>query len=237
MKEFTELVSPTLTALFVKEITKSILSGRLMIGEKLPNERELAKMMKVSRAVIKGGVAQLASKGFLEVVPRTGVFVADYKRQGTPETLQSVLEHNGGKLDAPTLDSLYEMRENQETHIVRLAAERRTEMDLVNLYSQMEILESASSPQKLAEETFRFYHTLAIASGNLVYPLLVYGNRKLYTSLFLSVYRQVPKEERLRKMKCLVGLIEKGKADEAVACALDLIKWGKKMVNKYYSHL
>ena len=58
-----------------------ILSGRLMVGEKLPPERELAESMQVSRAVVNSGITELARKGFLIIKPRVGTFVADYRRQ------------------------------------------------------------------------------------------------------------------------------------------------------------
>ena len=49
---FRELVSPSLTELFVKELEGMILSGELLPGQKLPPEREMAKRMKVSLAVV-----------------------------------------------------------------------------------------------------------------------------------------------------------------------------------------
>lgn len=232
MNEFRELVAPSLTTLFVEEITRSILSNTLKVGEKLPNERELAAMMKVSRAVVKGGINRLANKGFVKVVPRKGVFVEDYKRQGGAEILLSLLEYNNGELEPPLLDSLYEVRENTECDIIRLAAIHRTEHDLLALREQMKMLEQENDPQKLAEETFKFYHLLAIASGNFVYPLTFYNSGKIYIPLFRMVYRKIPKTKRLQRMKKLVDLIEKKDVDESVECARELIKWGRKMVEK-----
>ena len=80
---FRELVSPSLTELFVKELEGMILSGELLPGQKLPPEREMAKRMKVSLAVVNGGITRLSAKGFLRVVPRKGTFVADYIRDGS----------------------------------------------------------------------------------------------------------------------------------------------------------
>lgn len=234
MAEFRKLVSPSLTTLFVEEITKNILSNKLRIGDKLPNERELSRLMKVSRAVIKAGIARLAAKGFVAVAPRKGVFVADYKRQGGTEILLSLLEFNNGKFDPPLLDSLYEIRRNMEGHIVRLAAQRRTSQDIAELRDQLKVVAKQHDAEKLAEETFKFYHLLAVASGNLVYPLSFYSNGKIYIPLFQLGYRQATKDERLHKMRRLVDLIEKKDVDGAVACALDLVDWGRSVVDKHY---
>lgn len=79
--EFQKLQAPSLKELFIREIENRILSGALEIGSQLPTERELAEQMGVSRAVVNGGVAVLAGKGFLEIRPRVGIFVADYRRR------------------------------------------------------------------------------------------------------------------------------------------------------------
>ena len=70
--EFKKISSPTLKELFVTEIESMILSGELSIGEKLPPERELAQQMQISRSVVNDGIADLAQRGFLTIVPPTG---------------------------------------------------------------------------------------------------------------------------------------------------------------------
>ena len=54
--EFSKLNAPSLKELFIQELETMILSGRLMVGEKLPPERELAESMQVSRAVVNSGI-------------------------------------------------------------------------------------------------------------------------------------------------------------------------------------
>ena len=70
--EFEKLSAPRLKDLFVKQIQGMILSGELPEGTALPPERELAQQMQVSRAVVNGGLAELAAQGFVEVRPRQG---------------------------------------------------------------------------------------------------------------------------------------------------------------------
>ena len=87
-----------------------ILSGKLEIGSKLPPERELAESMKVSRAVINSGIAELEKKGFLVVRPRIGTFVADYRRDGSLDTLVAIMNYNGGVLKNREVKSVLEAR-------------------------------------------------------------------------------------------------------------------------------
>jgi DNA-binding FadR family transcriptional regulator len=92
--ELPRLQAPSLKELFIKEMEAQILSGKLPIGSKLPSEREIAEAMGVSRAVVNAGLMEMARKGFLEIKPRSGAFVADYRRKGTSETLLSIMNFN-----------------------------------------------------------------------------------------------------------------------------------------------
>ena len=58
---FEKLNSPSLKQLFVRQLQGMILSGELPMGTQLPPERELARQMQVSRAVVNGGLAELAA--------------------------------------------------------------------------------------------------------------------------------------------------------------------------------
>ena len=108
--EFQKISSPSLRELFVEQVQHMILSGKLKIGEKLPPERQLAEEMQVSRAVVNGGIADLQRMGFLIVKPRSGTYVADYRRRGTIETLLSIMKYNGGSLRNEEIRSIFEVR-------------------------------------------------------------------------------------------------------------------------------
>ena len=50
--EFEKLSAPSLKDLFVQQLQGMILSGELAVGTQLPPERELARQMQVSRALV-----------------------------------------------------------------------------------------------------------------------------------------------------------------------------------------
>lgn len=102
---FEQLYAPSLKELFVQKLQGMILSGELPMGEKLPSERELCQQMGVSRAVVNGGITELARQGFLEVRPRQGAYVADYRRDGNMETLAK-LQLAGIDISVPALSLL-----------------------------------------------------------------------------------------------------------------------------------
>ena len=122
--EFKKLNAPSLRELFVNELQNMILSGKLEIGSKLPPERELAESMKVSRAVINSGIAELEKKGFLVVRPRIGTFVADYHRDGSLDTLVAIMNYNGGVLKNREVKSVLETRIMFMVEATRFAIDR-----------------------------------------------------------------------------------------------------------------
>ncbi|MDL2218899.1 GntR family transcriptional regulator [Ruminococcaceae bacterium OttesenSCG-928-O06] len=233
--EFRELGSVSLKDLFVREMETCILSGRLAVGEKLPTERELAQQMKVSRAVINGGISELAAKGFLDVVPRKGVFVADYKNKGTLDTLLSILQYSGGMFDPEMLDSINHVRNCLERDIAMLAAENHTPQELDALKTQLQRLEECEEPHTMAELTFEFMHLLTLASHNLVHPLMMTGFAGVYIPLLEALYRQGVKKERLALLWALVRRIEERDAAGAADAASDIIGWSRTSLEQYYT--
>ena len=119
--EFAKLSAPSLKDLFVQQLQGMILSDELPMGTQLPPERELAQQMQVSRAVVNGGLAELAQQGFLEVRPRQGTFVADYRRKGNLSTLIAIMEYQGGVLGKDEIRSILEVRRALEHLAAQLA--------------------------------------------------------------------------------------------------------------------
>ena len=117
--EFERLYAPSLKELFVQQLQDRILSGDLPMGTKLPPVRELCQQMRVSRAVVNSGVTELARQGFLEIRPRQGTYVADYRRNGNLDTLVAIMHDNGEILGKDEIRSILEVRDALD----KLAAE------------------------------------------------------------------------------------------------------------------
>ncbi len=173
--EFEKLSAPSLKDLFVKQIQGMILSGELAQGTALPPERELARQMQVSRAVVNGGLAELAAQGFVEIRPRQGTFVADYRRNGNLSTLIAIMEYNGGTLGREEIRSILEVRRALEQLAVGLILRNATDEDIERLGDLVAHIAGAQTPQQAAERAFEFQHELALISGNSILPLFYYS--------------------------------------------------------------
>lgn len=169
----------------ITKLQELILSGKLKIGEALPPERRLAEQLGVSRPVLHEAIVDLASKGLVTIVPRRGVFVSDFRTSGSVAMLSALISYHNGELDKPFLESLLQMRQLMEVETARLAAIHRTPEHLNqfhHLLSQEQQIDR-KDVQTLAEIDFRFHQLIAIASGNLVYPLVINSFKPVYTNL------------------------------------------------------
>ena len=131
--------------------------------------------MGVSRPVISAGLVELEKLGFVEVRPRQGVYVCDYRRKGSMETLVAIMRYNGGALRKNEVRSLLETREAMESLCVKLVCERVSTGELEQLSPILDGIRDAKNPEEAAEQTFVFHHELAVLSGNVLMPLLYHS--------------------------------------------------------------
>ncbi len=180
--EFEKLTSPSLKELFISNIEAKILSGELPVGQQLPPERQLAQSMGVSRAVVNSGIVELENRGFLDVRPRVGTFVADYRRAGTMETLKSIMTYNRGRLRNEEIRSILEVRDALDKLAVADIIPHVTELDNTLLLEKVEAIRQARDNRQAAEAAFAFQHELAMLSGNTLLPLIF---RSFYSSVLV----------------------------------------------------
>jgi DNA-binding FadR family transcriptional regulator len=179
------LKAESLKNVCIRRFEGMILSGVLGVGKKLPPERELAVSLGVSRPVVHEALVDLAVKGLVRMTPRKGTVVNDFRKQGSVTLLTSLLEYQNGRLDARLLDGLLNMRMLIETENANLAARNRTQAQVDELNGLI-IQETGVDPVDVDTVThldFEFHLLLAIATDNLLYPLLLNSFRPVYTNL------------------------------------------------------
>ena len=218
--EFKKLQTPTYKELFITQIEHMIISGEFEIGQKLPSERELSQKMGVSRAIVNSGIAEMARKGFIEIRPRVGNFVADYRRNGTVETLVSIMKYNGGTLRPAEIKSLIEFRCVVDNMVIQLIDGKLTENQKKTLKEIVDKIGVSATPAEAAENTQLFHHELAIISGNTIVPLIYASFSSTSTHLW-ELYARKNGIDRLHaNCSALLDYICSGHTEEAVAWKL-----------------
>ncbi|MDA8291400.1 MAG: FCD domain-containing protein [Actinomycetota bacterium] len=123
-----------LTDRIVARIEELITSNQLSEGERLPAERDMARMLGVSRPALREAVKTLEAHGRLFVRHGQGVFV----RQDAPSAMRSRLAN----LEL-TLSELFAMREVLEVAAAGWAAESTAESEIGELEDILHAMDAA----------------------------------------------------------------------------------------------
>jgi GntR family transcriptional repressor for pyruvate dehydrogenase complex len=108
------------------QIVQQIRAQELAPGTRLPSERELMAGLEVGRSSVREAINGLATLGLVEIRHGQGVFVAERPREDAPPSLAAALAKGITR-------ELFEARRIVEPYTARLAAERRTEVDVEEL--------------------------------------------------------------------------------------------------------
>jgi DNA-binding FadR family transcriptional regulator len=167
----------------ISRLEELILSGELKAGQRLPSERDLALQLNISRPVLHEALVDLAAKGLVSIRPRRGVVVNDYRKTGSCAILSSLLTYNHGQLDPRFVSSLFGMRLLIEVETARLAAVHASDEQIQQLRALLEAESrlSRSDTAALTRVDFEFHLLVSIASGSLVYPLIINSFKNVYT--------------------------------------------------------
>jgi len=221
----------SLKEVFVSRFEELILSGRLSIGQKLPSERELALQLYVSRPVVHEGLVALAAAGLVTLKPRVGAVVNDYRRQGSVALLTSLFNYQRGQLAPEILNSVLSLRLLFEVETARLAALNRTDEHLQRFRQivdrEAEIGKTAI--EALVEADFEFHHLITLATGNLIYPLLLNSMKSIYTNLTRQFFADPAVVPRVFAFHREMATALAGKDDKAaVRIMRKILKHGEK---------
>lgn len=151
----------------ITDLGRSIVSGVYPENSLLPRDAELLKRYGVSRTVLREALKSLAAKGMVQPKAKIGTRVVG--REGwnlfDPDILQWHAE--AGAVDATFLFSLQEMRLALEPEGAALAALRRTEAQLAELFGWVERMgDMTVTGPEFVECDLRFHVCVAEASRN-----------------------------------------------------------------------
>jgi GntR family transcriptional repressor for pyruvate dehydrogenase complex len=155
----------------VARLRDMIHSGEILAGDRLPPERDLAKLLGVSRPTLRAGIRSLSTVGILQSRQGAGTFVSDAK--GSP-TLDSSPLRMLSALHGFTSDEMFEARLALEMSIAGLAAERATSEQMTLMAEEITgMYASLTDPEQYLVHDMKFHQTIAAASGNRILTALM----------------------------------------------------------------
>jgi GntR family transcriptional repressor for pyruvate dehydrogenase complex len=146
-------------------------SGELSAGDRLPPERDLAKLLGVSRPTLRAGIRSLSAIGILQSRQGAGTFVAAAEES---PTLDSSPLRMLSALHGFTSDEMFEARLALEMSIAGLAARRATSEQMTQLAEEIAgMYASLDEPGQYLVHDMRFHQIVAAASGNRILTSLM----------------------------------------------------------------
>src|SRR5215213_5123451 len=155
----------------VTRLRDMIQNGELASGDRLPPERDLAKLLGVSRPTLRAGIRSLTAVGILQSRQGAGTFVAVAEDSPTLDTGALKLL---SALHGFTSDEMFEARLALEMSIAALAAERATSEQMAQLAEDIAgMYASVEKPEQYLVHDMQFHQTVAAASGNRILTALM----------------------------------------------------------------
>jgi len=181
----------TYQEIFYNEIKNKIMSGELKIGDKLPTLRELSDKYHLGKTTVHSGIVQLERAGFVVVVPRLGVFVNDYKKNGNIFTIEMMLQSEVNLIDKNTIRSLIKLKKDIEPNVMKSAALTRTDSEIEVAFRIYEEILNEKDIQRYAELKFKLYKHLWSCADNELYIWLFNSFKKIVVDIYLKSYSNI----------------------------------------------
>ena len=169
----------TLSQKIERRIEEAIRQKKLLVGAKLPSERELCEMFAVSRTALREALRRLSARGLIEIKKGSGMFVSELKIKDAIESLNLYYDLS---FDSNLIPQIIEVRRVFEPEIARMAANNRTDKDLEALHKSITNLEDCDpdNTQMEADIINKFHLNVAKATGN---PIVIITMEPVYSLL------------------------------------------------------
>ncbi|MBF0394527.1 MAG: FadR family transcriptional regulator [Alphaproteobacteria bacterium] len=214
---------PFVSDRIAQELLSLIAEGRLVPGQRLPGERQLAEDMGASRVSVRAALQRLKTQGFLAAVQGGGTRVIASDQSLDPP-LTELVRHN-----LENLHDLLDIRTALEVWAARRAARNRDDSDLAAMEALVLRMEACASTAK-SDDDVQFHLAIAKASGSSVYALICTVIRDVLSEMVAYHRYQLfsdPSDdfELGRQHRAILEGIRSGREDEAAAAMSAHLGW------------
>ncbi|RDU22042.1 FadR/GntR family transcriptional regulator [Anaerosacchariphilus polymeriproducens] len=195
-------VQKRLPELVSEQIKELIASKDLKIGDKLPNEFDMAEQLQVGRGTIREAVKILVSQNILEIRRGCGTFVSERKGiMDDPLGLWIIEDKQKLALD------LCQVRLMLEPQLARLAAQNATDEDIAQLWKAAKAVEEKIREGKNHSDEDIYLHVLIanISHNEVVTKLISVIQSAVY--LFIKITKSILREETIQTHEAIVSAI------------------------------
>ena len=152
----------------IEHIKKQISERQILPGERLPSERKLSELLKVSRSHVREALQKLELYGIVKTYPQSGTVVSEFSKDQLDTMITDAL-----KISRYDFSSLVYVRVLLEIEVCKLCAVNRTEEDLKNIENTLVELEEKFDTDLRVEKDFAFHQAIAQGGHNPVISSLL----------------------------------------------------------------
>lgn len=206
--------------IIIQQIKNQIKKGILKPGEKLPSERKLADLLRVSRASVREAIQALAFSGYLEVIQGKGTFITD-----SAAKYDEICDFFS-RLSDYSLDYLMEVRIMLEGEFARLATLRATTDEIDEIVRRFNEMSNSKNLNAFVIKDLEFHLIIAKATHNPVMDsLMKIIGEMLYkeTEKIIDLSKNT-KEHTMKTTYNLVKAIRERNPDEAKKWMIEHIR-------------
>ena len=188
--KFESLNKGTIVEQIIQSITDSIIRGEYKAGMKLPNEYELINEFQISRNSLREAMKILSAMGIVEIKRGDGTYVSSQMNPSMFDTVVYSMIY-----DLSTNSELLELRQILDEMTVRLAVDKITKEELIELYHNVEEMEQAVQKgdiNRAQECDYDFHMKLIEACRNTFFIRILKG---IYSIFEKSITSNVEKEK------------------------------------------
>ena len=167
--EIIKVASSKIYEQIAAQIRQQMISGKLLPGDKLPSTRELSESFQVGRSTVREALSALKAMGLVEIHQGEGIYV----RKINPSDLE-MPSLDALLMSRTTILELLEARKSLEVSNAGLAAEKRTEEDLLAFEDILVRMKNSLGDEEQGEKEDMLFHlTLARATHNSIMARLL----------------------------------------------------------------
>jgi len=166
----------------------AILQDRFPIASNLPPERELARMLGVTRPTLREALQRLARDGWIEIHQGRSTRVRNYWEEGNLGVLSAIARHTD-LLPPDFVPNLLSVRQQIAPAYTRLAVDRKP-ISVIRMLSESPGPDD--NPDTYAAFDWQFHYQLTILSCNPIYTLILNGFSDLYPPMACMYFQMLP---------------------------------------------
>ncbi|RKR14376.1 DNA-binding FadR family transcriptional regulator [Maribacter vaceletii] len=195
--------SKSLSQQIEEKITEAIRNGQYLPGQKIPTEKELCEIFKVSRTAVREAIKTLAARGIIVVKKGSGAYVSEVSIQNASESLNMFFELSSNKdLILQTIKT----RQLIEPIIASEAAKHRTKKHITLLQKNLEDIKKCDllDSKTEAELDNAFHKILVSIPQNNILELLLSPIFNLMPKFKESVFAKPTDGDLLKEKEMMI---------------------------------